>query len=435
MGEVIASALAETAQRRPLGSVTLARERIALCDYPGHAFPAELSREFARRGHDVRHLYFAEFQSPKGQLRRLATDPCSLSIDGVSLGRAFSKYNLARRRYQEIEIGRRFAAEVAAFSPDVVIGCNMPLDTRSQLVERAKRIGARFVFWQQDIYSIAIEKILTRKFGPAGAVIGRHYRRLEKSLLDAADSIVVISPDFVSALDEEFGVSGSKIHVIENWAPLGEVRARPKVNDWSRKYDVHDKEVVLYTGTLGMKHDPSLLLALACRLQARKNAVLVVVSEGPAAKWLAQSGAGLSSLRVLPFQPYSEYSNVLGSADVLVAILEPDAGVFSVPSKILSYLCSGRPIVLSAPASNLASRTVEQSGAGIAVSPESRGQFISAVTGFLDRRPECINRGRAGRTYAEYHFDITTIGERFAEIVGSGAEESVENENFEASVL
>ena len=55
------------------------------------------------------------------------------------------------------------------------------------------------------------------------------------------------------------------------------------------------------------------------------------------------------SLRCLGFQPFEVLPDVLGSADVLVAILEPDAGVFSVPSKVLSYFCAGRPVLLAVP--------------------------------------------------------------------------------------
>ena len=44
--------------------------RIVVNDYSGHPFQIELSRELARRGHKVLHLYSAEFQTPKGDLIR-----------------------------------------------------------------------------------------------------------------------------------------------------------------------------------------------------------------------------------------------------------------------------------------------------------------------------------------------------------------------------
>ena len=35
----------------------------------------------------------------------------------------------------------------------------------------------------------------------------------------------------------------------------------------------------------------------------------------------------------------------LGSADILLGLLEPEATAFSIPSKVLSYMSAGRPIV------------------------------------------------------------------------------------------
>ena len=67
----------------------------------------------------------------------------------------------------------------------------------------------------------------------------------------------------------------------------------------------------------------------------------------------------LKNLTTLPLQTFGVYAEVLGSADVLVGMIEPDAGRFSVPSKILSYLCACRPIVLSAPLDNLAATIID----------------------------------------------------------------------------
>lgn len=407
----------------PLIGLPLGGRRIAVCDYSGHPFQVQLSRELARRGHDVHHLYFSEFQTPHGCLRRLESDAPTFSIEAVSLGRPFSKNNLVRRRAEEIEIGGRIATSIGEFAPDVVIACNLPLDALAQVVARAKRGEWRLIFWQQDIYSIAIEKILSKRYGPAGVIAGKHYRHLEKIALEASNKIIAISPDFVRTLKREFDVPDSKIEVIENWAPLDEIRPRAKDNPWSRRHGLADREVVLYTGTLGMKHDPALLLALARTLGERQNAILVVTSEGTGAEWLRKQGRDLASLRVLPFQSYEVYSDVLASADVLVAILEEDAGAFSVPSKILSYLCSARPIVLSAPTANLASRTVRKARAGEAIPSGWRDEFAGAAISLLDNADRRRGYGAAARTYAEKHFEIGDIGDRFCRLVDAYPEQ------------
>ena len=68
---------ANSARESPMSAL---RVRIVVCDYSGHAFPAQLSRELSRRGHDVLHLHFDEFQSPKVRLHRLEADHATFSI-------------------------------------------------------------------------------------------------------------------------------------------------------------------------------------------------------------------------------------------------------------------------------------------------------------------------------------------------------------------
>ena len=395
--------------------------RVVIADYSGHAFPVQLSRELARRGHVVLHLHFAGFLTPKGLLSVGPDDPSTLAIGAITLDRPFAKYSLFRRRFQEVEIGRRIAARIEAFAPDVVVGCNMPLDTLHAIVKRSRQRSWPFVFWQQDIYSDAIGRILTKRFGLAGRLLGMHYKRIERAALIASSAVVVISDHFASALVNDFALSTDLIHVIENWAPLEDLTPLPRNNAWARSQGLANAEVVLYSGTLGLKHDASKLLSVAKKLQERPRAVLVVVSEGYSADWLAGEAkrTGLTNLRVLPFQTYDDYPGVLSSADVLIALLEDDAGAFSVPSKVLSYLCAERAIVLSVPESNLVSRIIVESGGGVSVSPDDITGFTDSIVRLLDDEPSRRLAARNGRRYAEQTFAIKSIAARFESIFAS----------------
>jgi glycosyltransferase involved in cell wall biosynthesis len=395
--------------------------RIVLADYAGHAFPVELSRELARRGYEVLHIYFAEFQSPKGRLVVQSDDPANLIIESISLGKPFTKHDLMRRRGQELEIGRRFAARIAAFGAEAVIGCNMPLDTVYEVQREATRNNRRFIFWQQDIYSVAIGRILSRRLGLIGWLIGRYYRAIEGKILRASDAVVVISQDFLEYLHRDFEVEAERIHVVENWAPLEEITPRPKDNPWARAHDLLGQTVVLYSGTLGMKHDPALILAVAEDLRERQDTQIVVTSEGPGADWLRRQAEvrGLGHLKVLGFQPFHEYPDVLASADVLLAILESDAGAFCVPSKVLSYLCAGRPIAMSGPLDNLSARILEQCKGGVMVAPGDCAGLTAAVRGLLEAPEHSEEMARGGRVYAEAHFRVVDKADRFEAVLAS----------------
>ncbi|MGI8710988.1 MAG: hypothetical protein ACR2LA_08365 [Acidimicrobiales bacterium] len=71
--------------------------RILVHDFSGHPFQAQLSRELARRGHEVRHVHCDSYTSGRGNVDRTADDPATLSFQAVSLDAAFDKYSPLRR--------------------------------------------------------------------------------------------------------------------------------------------------------------------------------------------------------------------------------------------------------------------------------------------------------------------------------------------------
>jgi colanic acid biosynthesis glycosyl transferase WcaI len=406
--------------------------RIFVNEFCGHPFQLELSRELALRGHVVEHVFFADNHStPKGQTQLRADDPEGLAIDGLHITREFSKHSLLTRRQADIEYGQVVAERVAQFRPDVVISANMPLDAQAVLLTAARQNQARFVFWLQDLYSVAARFVLNRKSRLLGWAGGAYFERLEKKLLRESDAIICIAPSFAAFL-EGWGIDGSKVNVIENWAPLDEVQPKTKQNPWAVEHGVADDFCFVYSGTLGMKHRPELLLELAKRLEANKSGKLVVVAGGAGADWLATHAKDVDPtvLKLLPFQPYERVSEVMGSADVLITLLDSDAGSFAIPSKTLSYLCAGRALIVAAPASNEAARIVQRAKAGIVVSPDDPNELLDAAERFLKNRSLCVECGKNGRSFAERTFAIDAIADRFLSVLAPEST-AVEMREFE----
>lgn len=387
--------------------------RIVVHDCAGHPFQVQLSRELARRGHEVLHLHFGGAQTPKGALVRRPDDPPSFAVEPIDLDRPLAKQRFVRRLFQEQQLGRSLAERISAFDPDVVISANAPLDIQAGAYRAARAAGAAFIFWLQDIYSEAIARHLRRMFPGVGRLIALRFIALERRLLRKADRIVAITDDFRPFL-ERWGVEPTRVITVENWAPLDDIGPRPKDNRWAREHGLHDRPVILYSGTLGLKHNPALLLEVAKQLQAEQpEARLVVVSEGLGADWLRERGSNLPTLVQLPFQPFDRLAEVIGTADIVIAILEPDAGVFSVPSKVLTYMAAGRPVIGAIPAENLAARLIADHGAGLVVSPLDPRALAAACIDLLAREDDRREMGRRGRAYAESAFDIGPIADRF----------------------
>jgi colanic acid biosynthesis glycosyl transferase WcaI len=408
--------------RRNLEQRAYCPHRIAIHDYCGHPFQFGLSRELARRGHEVRHFFFADDAGPKGKTERSSADPDGFSVEPISIGRPYSKNNLMRRRQADVLYGKLASDRIAAFAPDVVISGNTPLEAQAPILKTVHRAGSAFVFWMQDFYGVAAAKLLSQKIPILGHAVGTYYKHLEAMLLRRSDGVVLIDEGFRSAL-HQLGVDETTAEVIPNWGALDELPLRPKNTTWARHHQFSDKFVFLYSGTLGLKHNPELLWALAEHFEHDPDVLIAVAASGVSYERLKDRCASepKPNLVFLPLQPMDVFPNVLGSADVLVALLERDAGAFSVPSKVLNYLCGGRPILLSAPLDNLAVRVVEKAAAGVSVPAGDKEAFLKAAD-HLRKKPQLREKlGAAGRAYAESVFDISVIADRFEKALGKAA--------------
>jgi len=389
--------------------------KIFVHDYPGHAFPAQLSRELARQGHTVVHAFAAALESPRGPVEPRPEDPMGLSILPIVTGHRMDKYSMFRRVLDERAYGMALATRVAEVNPDLFITCTTPNDVLD-ILRRKLSARTRIIWWVQDIYSLGIRTVLNRRFPLLGTAIGTIYRGKERRFAWRADHIVSITPDFVPFL-RRLGVAPQKITVIENWAPVNEITPRPYDNAWKREQGLSGKTVILYSGTLGLKHNPALLskVALHFQKQNRDDIVVVVATQGLGADFLMREvqERGIRNLKVLPWQPYERLPEVLATGDVLTAIIEPDAGLFSVPSKILACLCAGRPVVASIPADNLAAQTIKKARSGLIVRPGDEDGFITQIERLIDNPSLAEEMGRNGRAYAEETFDISRIAGQF----------------------
>jgi colanic acid biosynthesis glycosyl transferase WcaI len=391
--------------------------RILVNDYAGHPFELQLSRELARRGHTLLHTYFAAYQTPKGRVDDDSVATGLLTIEAVDIKQAFSSHSVISRRSADRAYGRELCHKVARFRPDVVISANTPLDAQQKLMTATRKQGAKFIFWMQDLLSSAVEFVLRKKGVPFAALAGKLYSRLERRLLRESDAIVCIAPEFREGL-RKWGLDDEMIFVIENWAPLDEISPQPRDTAFSNEQGLDGKFCFMYSGTLGMKHKPELLLEMAQHFDDRPDVVTVVIAQGAGADWLRETAGKMSlkSLRILPFQPYERHAEILASSDVLITLLDSECGRFAVPSKLLAYMCAARPLLVAAPPDNLASRIVRSANAGLAV-PATTAGFLESADQLLSDPGRLSEYSANARAYAEKTFCIDHICAEFLDVI------------------
>ena len=342
--------------------------RILVHDYSGHPFQVQLSRELSRRGHDVVHSYCDAYLSGRGRLH--AEPGEAIRFDPIACGEQIDKLPVCLPACQGAAVRRTVGPPDEAAParrddgrerphPNHLRSRGLPRAAGHPLPGLAPRCPGR-----RD--PVVRRQTTVRRFHlPAKAIeVG------EKWCARRAKSVVVIAESFRSAPPVADRPQG---HRDPQLGPLDEIYPVNRKNDWAVEHSLDDTKTLLYSGTLGLKHNPALLVRLADRSSTGQPVRLAVVNEGPAAGVLRVEAERLGvPLTLLPFQPYERLPEVLGSGDILVVLLKQDAGAFSVPSKTLSYLCAGRPILGLMPAENLASELVlEAEGFVLTPSEES----------------------------------------------------------------
>jgi colanic acid biosynthesis glycosyl transferase WcaI len=395
--------------------------KIALHEMGTYAHVQQLAKALAAKGHQVDYLYCPSAKTPSySSLNFTPSD--GVNVISVKLNSQFAKWDLVKRFAQERAYGARVASAMAGLHPDLIISGNTPIEIQAAIQKMCRRSATPFLFWLQDIYSIGVKSVLA-KVPVIGHLVAARYTSLERRVARGSEGIVAISDDFRDVA-LSWGVDSRRVVVIENWGIMPDGPPPPKDNDWAARHGLLGKRVLLYSGALGFKHNPGLFLELATEFRAETDVRIVVISEGQGAEWLSLRRLEFPGMVLLPFQSAENFRKALAAADVLVAVLEPKAAKYSVPSKVLAYMTAGKPILAAMSADNLAARTISAASAGLIVDPENASELRRLARSLIEDEEHRRRLGAAGLSYARANFDINDISARFEHVFNRFARQS-----------
>ena len=385
--------------------------RIVVLDYSGHIPQADLARSLAKLGHSVRHMYCSDYVSGRGAVERELTDPKDLEFLNISIKKDFNRYNLIERLKHELAISKEFWAKIQEFNPGHTIFSNVPLFAMSQLAKKMQDNNRPYLYWWQDVYSVAIGEAF-RKLGPPVWPLRQYLIGLEKNILRDAKSVVAISSKF-EPIYRNWKLDMKKFSMYPNWTPISLFpHKEPSMANVTQK-------IAVYAGTLGMKHRPELLIHLADNAEFKKlGGVVVVVSQGQGRELLEKPRNIRANIVLKDFLTIPELGQLFADASVLLAVLEPEASNFSVPSKIMSYLSAGKPIVASIDPMNASAKILVENNAGIVVPPDAPiANFSQAVIEIISNKNLQISMGKSSTQYALKNFDSTKAAYFFLQCI------------------
>jgi colanic acid biosynthesis glycosyl transferase WcaI len=126
---------------------------------------------------------------------------------------------------------------------------------------------------------------------------------------------------------------------------------------------------------------------------------------------------GLTNLVLLPFQPREKVADMQSAADAMLLTTSAEVGASSVPSKLITYLAVGKPVICAAPADTDIAALIRERQLGLVVPPEDPASLADAIRHMaaLDA-PERLEIGRRARAVALERYSLESALARFTRL-------------------
>jgi colanic acid biosynthesis glycosyl transferase WcaI len=273
--------------------------------------------------------------------------------------------------------------------------------------------------WIQDLWPDTLVAIGLRRdqwMVRAAGVLSRLLHRL-------CDRVLMQSMAFLEPLVAS-GVNRARIAYLPNWA---ESYFRPVKRETAVDPMLAiDGFRIVFAGNLGSAQSLETLLDAAQLLRNLVHVRWVVIGDGIMRDWFAQEieRRDLShTVMMIGWQPPESMPVFFAHADALLVTLRRDP-VFSltIPSKLQTYLASGRPVLAALDGEGAA--TVSAAGAGYVTPAGDAAALAGSVVKLLNVGPAMREQmGLRGRAYYDEHFERSKLLDRLELWMNESAQE------------
>jgi colanic acid biosynthesis glycosyl transferase WcaI len=287
-------------------------------------------------------------------------------------------------------------------TPDVVICGSPPLETAFVGIVLGRIWHRPFLILAQDMPVQAGLAVGMLKPGR----LTRLALAFEGSLYRRAARVVTISDRFSSSLSD-LGVRTSAITHIPNWVQSDAIRPQRSSPSMRAQLGAHDGDfLLLHAGNMGQKQALEHVVDTAGLLSDVSRVRIAMVGDGPQVPQLESAIARrhLARIRLLPLRPAEDVPAMLAAADALLVSQRATVIDSVLPSKTLSYMASGRPIIAAVNPLSATADLILAADCGVVVEPED-SQALADGIDQLQRNPEmCRRMGNNGRRHAAERF-------------------------------
>lgn len=332
-----------------------------------------------------------------------------IRIPLVKRGR--SALGLAANYLSFVLSGYAFASRALAGKPFDLVFIYAPSPIFQALpalwLSRHRRIPC--VLWIQDIWP----EVLLNRGGLSKPAVIAAVERIVRYIYDRSTVLLVQSEAFRRSVTR-LTSHPDKILYMPNPAEGLEHGVPPTCRAEELARRISSVFAVTFTGNLGKAQSLDTVLDAAELLSADPSIEIHLVGSGSLSEWIASEIARrrLTNVVLCERLPASDMPSIMKASSALLVTLAADAvGEATIPSKLQSYLASGRPII--ACMDGEAARIVREAEAGLACRAESSLELAEAVLALRAKDPaERQMLGDNARRYFLANFELSFLSQR-----------------------
>lgn len=302
------------------------------------------------------------------------------------------------RMKESISFGRYCARYIKEHKNEIdfVYNCSWQLFGYYLVAKSCVKCDLPYMIPIQDIYP---ETLFTGKkiHKIAQSLASWVLNPIDRYYLKHATVIRTISNEMKAYLASTRHLQEEKFLVVNNWQDDENFSYIPAENtDGQFKF--------VYLGSINKHSNVELMIRAFCKANL-PNAQLMLYGGGnrkDACQELVKE-SGATNIE-FSFVDRKDVPAVQSNADALLLALPSGNGTLCLPSKLTSYMLSGRPVIASVDLDSTTASYIEQSHSGIVVPPDDEDALAEAFRKIVSFGiEELINMGKRSRTYAEDH--------------------------------
>jgi colanic acid biosynthesis glycosyl transferase WcaI len=385
------------------------------------AFTTGRCEYLAAHGHDVTICtafpYYPDWRTQEGYRGRILARQ---GRNGVDIRRTWiyvpKKVTPLRRVVHEASfLATSFLRALPRSRPDLVVAVSPPLGLALSAVVLSRHWRVPYIFHVADLQPDAAVDL---GMLPRGRMVKTLYGIERMAYRDAA-LVTTLTPAMRRKIVLK-GIPENRVGLCPDWAEsaLFDLPLTGGGSLFRKAYGFEDRFLVVHAGNMGVKQGLEVALGAAnLARHAHPHILFLLVGDGATRAKLDQAARGmqLDNLRFLPILGVDLFRDMLAASDVCLITQQKSVADIVFPSKVLTLLAAGRPVVASLSSGSEVARVLREADAGLVVEPENSQALLDTVVELYSNPHRRAAMGANGRAYAREHWDRGRILSEFEE--------------------